>query len=175
VAITPAAGFVTPASALAIGALAAGASFAALHARARTRVDDSLDVFACHGVAGIVGALLTGVFATRAVNPAGADGLLAGNPRLLGVQLVAVVATMAFAGGGAAVLLAVVRAVTPLRVATPDEIDGVDASEHGERAYHGDDVGDLAGRGLPLGGVVVLPSSELGAAFAPEPVLAGDR
>jgi Amt family ammonium transporter len=138
-------------------------------------VDDSLDVFACHGVAGIVGALLTGVFATRTVNPAGADGLLAGNPRLLGVQLVAVLATMAFAGGGAAALLALVRLATPLRVPTPDEIDGVDVSEHGERAYHGDDVGDLAGRGMPLGGVVVLPSAELGAAFAPEPVLAGDR
>jgi Amt family ammonium transporter len=175
VAITPAAGFVTPAAALAIGALAAGASFAALHARARTRVDDSLDVFACHGVAGIAGALLTGVFATRAVNPAGADGLLAGNPRLLGVQAIAVLATVAFAGGGAAALLALVRLVTPLRVGTPDEIDGVDVSEHGERAYHGDDVGDLAGRGLPLGGVVVLPSAELGSAFSPAAAMAHER
>ena len=175
VAITPAAGFVTPAAALAIGGLAAGASFAALHARARTRVDDSLDVFACHGVAGIVGALLTGVFATRAVNPAGADGLLAGNPRLLGVQAIAVLATVAFAGGGAAALLALVRLVTPLRVATPDEIDGVDVSEHGERAYHGDDVGDLAGRGLPLRGVVVLPSAELGSAFSPAAAMAHER
>src|SRR5690348_10907229 len=79
VAITPAAGFVTPRSALLIGALAAGAVYLAMQLRAHSKIDDALDVFACHGVAGILGALLTGVFATKAVNPAGADGLLAGN------------------------------------------------------------------------------------------------
>jgi Amt family ammonium transporter len=107
VAVTPAAGFVTPAGALALGALAAPASFAALHLRARTRLDDALDVFACHGVAGVVGALLTGVFATKAVNAAGADGLLAGGGwHLLGVQAVAVGATLAFAGALTAGILA---------------------------------------------------------------------
>jgi ammonium transporter, Amt family len=75
VGITPAAGFVTPLAAVAIGALSAGGSFFAMQLRAKSRVDDALDVFACHGVAGIVGALLTGVFATKTVNPAGADGL----------------------------------------------------------------------------------------------------
>src|ERR671914_1673517 len=97
VAITPAAGFVTPLAALAIGMLAAGASYAAIQLRPKTKVDDALDVFACHGVAGIMGALLTGVFATKAVNPAGADGLLEGNASQLGVQVVAVLATIALA------------------------------------------------------------------------------
>jgi Amt family ammonium transporter len=161
VAITPAAGFVTPAGALALGALAAPASFAALHLRARTRLDDALDVFACHGVAGIVGALLTGVFATRAVNAAGADGLLAGGgARLLGVQALAVGATLAFAGALTAGILGAIRLVTALRVSTADEIDGVDLSEHGESAYHGDGA-DLAGRGIPLGGSVYLPPDEV--------------
>ena len=167
VAITPAAGFVSPASALAIGVLAAGASFAALHLRARTRVDDSLDVFACHGVGGIVGALLTGVFASKAVNPAGADGLLAGNPRLLGIQALAVLATLAWAGALSAGILALVRLVAPLRVSVPDEIEGVDVSEHGESAYQGET--DLVGRGSSLGGSVFLPPDELGAFAAPPP------
>ncbi len=172
VAITPAAGYVTPAGALAIGALAAPASFAALHLRARTNVDDALDVFACHGVAGIVGALLTGVFATKSVNAAGADGLLAGNAGLLGVQALAVGVTIAFAGALSSGIFALVRLVTPLRVATADEIDGVDLSEHGESAYHGD-AADLAGRGVSLGGSVYLPPAEV-APYA-EPAVAGPR
>jgi Amt family ammonium transporter len=171
VAITPAAGFVTPAGALALGLLAAPASFAALHLRARTRLDDALDVFACHGVAGIVGALLTGVFATRSVNPAGADGLLAGNAHLLGVQAIAVAVTLAFAGGLTAGILGLLRLVMPLRVSTADEIDGVDLSEHGESAYHGDGA-DLAGRGVSLGGSVYLPPSEV-AAFSERPAAPG--
>lgn len=161
VAITPAAGYVTPASAIAIGVLAAAASFGALHLRARTRVDDSLDVFACHGVGGIVGALLTGVFATKAVNPAGSDGLLAGNPHLLAVQALAVVTTLAWASALTAGILAFVRVLSPLRVSVPDEIDGVDVSEHGESAYQGDSA-ELAGRGSGLGGSVYLPPDELG-------------
>ncbi len=167
VAITPAAGYVTPASAVAIGAIAAAASFFALHLRARTRVDDSLDVFACHGVGGIVGALLTGVFATKAVNPGGADGLLAGNPALVGIQAVAVLTTLLWAGALTAGILALVRVVSPLRVSVPDEIDGVDVSEHGESAYQGD--ADLVGRGASLGGSVYLPPEELGAFAAVPP------
>ena len=168
VAITPAAGYVTPASAIVIGVVAAGASFTALHLRARTRIDDSLDVFACHGVGGIVGALLTGVFASKAVNPSGADGLLAGNPHQLVVQAIAVVATLAWAGALSVVLLALVRVVSPLRVSVPDEIDGVDISEHGESAYQGDSA-ELAGRGAGVGGSVYLPPAELGS-FATLPV-----
>ncbi|GJG87713.1 ammonium transporter [Gemmatimonadetes bacterium T265] len=168
VAITPAAGYVTPGSAIAIGVLAAAASFGALHLRARTRVDDSLDVFACHGVGGIVGALLTGVFATKAVNPGGADGLLAGNPHLLAVQALAVLATLVWAGALSVGILALVHVVSPLRVSVPDEIDGVDVSEHGESAYQGESA-DLAGRGTALGGSVYLPPDEVGV-FASLPV-----
>ncbi len=173
VAITPAAGYVTPASAIIIGVLAAAASFGALHLRARTRVDDSLDVFACHGIGGIVGALLTGVFATKAVNPSGADGLLAGNPHQLVVQAIAVLATVAWAGTLTVGILALVRAVSPLRVSVPDEIDGVDISEHGESAYQGESA-DLVGRGSGVGGSVYLPPDEIGA-FAAVPATAVAR
>ena len=161
VAVTPAAGFVSPLSALAIGALAAPCSFFALHYRATTRLDDTLDVFACHGVAGVAGALLTGVFATKAVNPNGADGLLAGNPSLVGVQLIAVVATVAFAGTGSVVILSALRRVLPLRVTIDAEMAGIDASEHGEEAYHESDFSDLTGRSSSLGDAVILSASEL--------------
>jgi Amt family ammonium transporter len=160
VAITPAAGFVTPRAALAIGALAAMASYAMIQLRARTPVDDSLDVFACHGVAGIVGALLTGVFATKAVNPAGADGLLVtGDLRLVGVQAVAVLATAAFCAAMTLGILALVRLVVPLRVPLDQELGGVDLAEHGEEAYHGAG-GELAGR-IPLGDGVLIPAGEI--------------
>src|SRR5438094_126830 len=111
VAITPAAGFVTPRAALLIGAAAAAVVYGAMQLRAHTRIDDALDVFACHGVAGILGALLTGVFATKAVNPAGADGLLAGNSGQLGVQAIAVLATMLLSGAFTAAIIVGLRAV----------------------------------------------------------------
>ncbi|MEJ7812798.1 MAG: ammonium transporter [Gemmatimonadaceae bacterium] len=157
VAITPAAGFVTPRAAIAIGLLAAVASNAAMQLRARTRVDDALDVFACHGVAGIAGALLTGVFATKAVNPAGADGLLAGNASLIGAQALAVLVAVVLSGTLTAGILAALKATVGLRVSLADEVRGVDASEHGEDAYHGGDIGELAGRPMPLGESVLLP------------------
>ncbi len=165
VAITPAAGFVTPIAAIAIGALAAGGSYAAIQLRARSRVDDALDVFACHGVAGIVGALLTGVFATKGVNPSGGDGLLAGHPGQLGVQLVAVLATVLLAGGATALILTALRATVGLRVPVTDEIGGVDVSEHGEEAYNGSSLGELAGGAGSLGESVLIASSEV----APRP------
>lgn len=161
VGITPAAGFVTPRAALVIGALAAGASYAAMQWRARTRVDDSLDVFACHGVAGVVGAMLTGVFATTAVNPAGADGLLAGNPAQMWAQLAAVGAAALLAGGATAGILGALRAVMVVRVPVVDEIAGVDLSEHGEAAYHGGEVGTLAGWRPSLGDSVLIPAAEV--------------
>ncbi len=160
VAITPAAGFVTPLGALAIGALSAPLSFLALNYRAKTSVDDTLDVFACHGVAGISGALLTGVFATTSVNAAGADGLLAGNARLLGVQAVAVLATAVFAAGASVVLLRLVRLVMPVRIAVEAEVLGVDISEHGEEAYHDNDLSDFTGQYTALGGPVVVSFGE---------------
>ena len=161
VAITPAAGYVTPIAAIAIGTLAAGGSYAAMQLRARTRVDDALDVFACHGVAGIAGALLTGVFATTAVNPAGADGLLAGNAAQLGVQAIAVAATVALAGTGTAVIVLAIKAVMRVRVHVADEIAGVDASEHGKHAHHGDALGELAGAGASIGESVLIAASDI--------------
>ena len=159
VAITPAAGFVTPLAALAIGAFGACASFAAIQLRNKTRIDDALDVFACHGVAGMAGALLTGVFASKAVNPAGNDGLFYGNPKLLGIQAIAVVFTVLFT---APVTMLVLTRLTfgKLRVPVPDELTGIDITEHGEHAYH--EGSDLAGAGR-LGEAVVFttPKREL--------------
>jgi len=158
VAITPAAGYVTPLSAIAIGAVAACASFAAIQARSKTRVDDALDVFACHGVAGIVGALLTGVFASKAVNPAGADGLIFGNIRPLLVQGLAVLCTIVYV---APVTLAIMKAIalfSGIRVRVADELSGVDLSEHGEHAYHGAETLEGGGHGVRLGdGVLIEP------------------
>jgi Amt family ammonium transporter len=131
VAITPAAGFVTPLSSLLLGGLAALASFAAVRFRPKLGLDDSLDVFAVHGVAATLGALMTGVLASKAVNAAGADGSLA----LLGIQAVGVVATFAWSGVMSFVLFKVVGAVTPLRAEEQDEWTGLDQSDAGERGY----------------------------------------
>jgi Amt family ammonium transporter len=159
VAITPAAGYVTPGAALLIGALASCASQLAIHLRNRTRIDDALDVFACHGVAGILGALLTGVFATTRVNPAGANGLLYGNPHLLLVQAIAVLCTMAFAAPITAGILYGLSAVSTIRVSLASEVAGVDFSEHGEHAYDDGDSSPLHGVGTRLGDAVVLSTS----------------
>src|SRR5262245_48031694 len=135
VAITPAAGFVTPLAAAVIGSVAALVCYAALQLLGRTRLDDRLDVFACHGVGGIVGALLTGVFATTSVNAAGADGLLYGNAKLLAVQLASVGATAGLAALGTAAIMLTLRWLTGLRPAQLGEARGIDAIEHGEVAY----------------------------------------
>ena len=103
--------------------------------RARTRLDDSLDVVAAHGVGGIVGALLTGVFARTNWNPNGGDGVIAGNWRQLGVQAIAVVATLLYSAIGTAILLRLISAVTSLRATPHEEGIGLDFAEHGEEAY----------------------------------------
>jgi Amt family ammonium transporter len=131
VAITPAAGFVTPASGILIGALAAVASFTAVRFRPRLGLDDSLDVFAVHGVGATVGALLTGALATTAVNAAGADASLA----LFGKQLIGVLTAFAFSGLLTWALLRLVGLVTPLRSDEQDEWTGLDYAEAGERGY----------------------------------------
>ncbi|MHC4990114.1 MAG: ammonium transporter [Planctomycetota bacterium] len=135
VAITPAAGFVTPMAAMIIGAAGATVSYATIALLKRTRVDDTLDVFACHGVGGIVGSLLTGVFATTVVNPGGADGLLYGNASLLGVQALSVVVAAAYAAAGTVVILVIVRGLTGLRTCDSAERVGIDVVEHDELAY----------------------------------------
>jgi Amt family ammonium transporter len=156
VAITPAAGYVTPIAALVIGVMGAGASYAALQLRSRSQIDDALDVFACHGVAGIVGALLTGVFATKSVNAGGANGLLYGNAPLLGVQALAVGCTIAFAAPVTALALGALRMFGSLRVPLGDELSGVDVSEHNEHAYDDGEMSALAGAGIRISEPVVL-------------------
>ena len=134
VAITPACGFVSPLGALAIGAIAAVPSYFVILKRASSRLDDSLDVVGAHGIGGIVGALLTGVFATK-VWGAPTDGLLSGNSALLGKQAVGVLATIAYAGLGTYVVLKLVSALRPLRVSPRDEAGGLDVSQQGEEGY----------------------------------------
>ncbi|HEY1305175.1 MAG TPA: ammonium transporter [Vicinamibacterales bacterium] len=134
VAITPAAGFVSPMSAIALGAIAAIPSYIALIIRAKTSLDDSLDVVAAHGVGGTVGALLTGVFADKAINGV-QSGLLFGNPGQLGIQAAAVLAAIVYSGVLSFVLLKVVGLVIPLRPSRADETVGLDVSLHGEEAY----------------------------------------
>ena len=141
---------------------AAAASYFAIQLRARTGIDDALDVFACHGIGGTVGALLTGVFATKAVNAAGGDGLLAGNPHQLVVQLLAIGATMVLAAGATGAILTVLQAVVKLRIPLADEIAGIDLAEHGEEAYHGGDIGELAGAHVALGDSVLMPTADVG-------------
>jgi Amt family ammonium transporter len=138
VAITPAAGYVGPLSAIALGAIAAVPSYIALQIRSRSALDDSLDVFAAHGIGGIVGAMLTGVFAAKLWS-APVDGLLAGGGGLVGHQLVALLATAAYSGVMTYVILRAVALVLPLRRPSTQERLGLDVLQHGEEAYsHGD-------------------------------------
>jgi ammonium transporter, Amt family len=134
VAITPAAGFIGPMSAIALGAIAAVPSYFGLIIRSKTSLDDSLDVVAAHGIGGTVGALLTGVFAQKALNGT-ADGLLFGNPRQLMVQAVAVLAAIVYSGAMSFVLLKAIGLVIPLRADAGDETSGLDVTQHGEEAY----------------------------------------
>ena len=134
VAITPAAGYVGPMSAIVLGAIAAVPSYYGLIWRARTSMDDSLDVVAAHGLGGTVGALLTGVFAQKALNGV-ADGVLFGNPKQLLIQGTAVLAAIIYSGIGSVVLLKLVALVLPLRTDAQDEDSGLDLMQHGEEAY----------------------------------------
>ena len=134
VAITPAAGFISPMSAIALGAIAAVPSYVAMMVRVKTSLDDSLDVIAAHGVGGTVGALLTGVFADKALNGI-ADGALFGNPRQIVIQATAIGAVAIYSGVVSFVLLKVISLVTPLRATEADEASGLDISLHGEEAY----------------------------------------
>ncbi len=136
VAVTPAAGFISPLAAIFLGGLAGLASLFAVRLRPRLGLDDSLDVFAVHGVAATLGALLTGLLASKGVNPDGADGSL----RLLGVQAIGVVATYAWSGLLSFGIIKLVGAITPLRADEQDEWSGMDAAESGERAYISSDL-----------------------------------
>ena len=154
VAITPAAGFVGPMSALAIGALAAFPSYYSIVWLSRTRTDDSLDVAAAHGVGGLVGALLTGVLAHAAWG--GADGLLFGQPGQLAVQAVGVLATMLYSGFVSFGLLRLIGALSPLRADSKQEGIGMDVGQHGEEAYSSGE-----------GAILVLPDERPAPAAVP--------
>jgi Amt family ammonium transporter len=134
VAITPAAGFISPMSAIALGAIAAVPSYLALMIRVKTSLDDSLDVVAAHGVGGTVGALLTGVFAQKSLNGL-ADGALFGNPYQLVIQASAILAVIAYSGVASFILFKAIGLVMPLRASDSEESAGLDVSLHGEEAY----------------------------------------
>jgi Amt family ammonium transporter len=121
-------------AAMVLGGLSAVPSYFALSWRARTRLDDSLDVVAAHGLGGTVGALLTGVLAQKAWNGV-ADGLLFGNPRQLAVQATAVLAAAAYSAVGTLAVLKLVAVLVPLRTSAREEALGLDVSQHGEEAY----------------------------------------
>jgi ammonium transporter, Amt family len=134
VAVTPAAGFVSPLGAVILGGISAVPSYFALLYRARTRLDDSLDVLAAHGVGGTTGALLTGVLAQKSWNGT-ADGALFGNLGQLGIQAVAVLATILFSGLGTWVIVKGLAAVAAIRATPKEEGLGLDVTQHGEEAY----------------------------------------
>jgi ammonium transporter, Amt family len=135
VAITPAAGFVTPMGAILIGLGAGVFCYLAVQLKGKLKVDDSLDVWAVHGVGGIWGALATGLFATTAVNADGANGLFYGNPELLWIQMIAVVVVGAYAMVMTFGIMKVLDVVLGLRVPSDHEQVGLDSSQHGEVAY----------------------------------------
>jgi Amt family ammonium transporter len=135
VGITPAAGFVLPIGAILIGSITAVCCFFAVSLRAKLNFDDSLDTFPVHGVGGTVGALLTGIFATKSVNELGNNGLLFGNPGLLWTQFVGVAATYIMAIVGTFILLKVLSLFMQLRVQEEVEFQGLDVPQHGEEAY----------------------------------------
>ena len=136
VGITPAAGFVTPLSAILIGLITSTCCFFAVSLRAKLQFDDSLDTFPVHGVGGTVGGLLTGIFATKSVNAAGADGLLfGGGLDLLVKQIIATVITYAIAAAGTFIIIKGLSLVMDLRVKPEAEYQGLDINEHGEEGY----------------------------------------
>jgi Amt family ammonium transporter len=135
VAITPAAGFVTPMAAIVIGALAGVLCYTACNFKSRLGYDDSLDVVGVHGVGGTWGALATGLFATKTVNDAGGDGLFYGNPHQIWVQIIAVVVTWILGFVVTTIILKVLDAVMGLRVSDEEEVAGLDLSQHSETAY----------------------------------------
>jgi Amt family ammonium transporter len=133
--ITPCAGYVTPVSAMIIGILAGVVCYFAVNLKNRLRWDDALDVWGVHGVGGMLGIILLGVLGSTAVNPAGQNGLLHGNPAFLGKQLVAILFSSVYAFGFTWVMLFLINRVTPVRTSEADEEKGLDATLHGEVAY----------------------------------------
>ena len=135
VAITPASGFVGPLAAIFIGGAVSFICYFAIVMKGRLGYDDSLDVFGVHGVGGIWGAIATGLFATTAINPLGANGLFHGNPKLVLIQLLAVGAVFVYSFSMTAGLLKITGLFSDLRVSREEEHTGLDLTEHGEIGY----------------------------------------
>jgi Amt family ammonium transporter len=162
--VTPAAGFVGPMAALAIGLAAGLACNGAIVLKGRLGYDDSLDAFGVHGVGGALGTILLGVFAMKTWNPAGADGLVTGSATFFGRQLLAVAVAVAYAGAGTLVLLKLVNAMVGLRVSKDQEYEGLDLNLHGEEGYN---MGvSTQGRAVGVPAAELAPAS---AAFAKHP------
>jgi len=134
-AVTPASGYITPLASMVVGAVAAPLSYYTMRFRDRRKLDESLDVWACHGIASTWGMLATGLFATVAVNSDGANGLFFGNPGQVGIQLFAVIVTIVFCFGSTYVLAKLLNWSIGLRVTAIEEEVGLDISSHGERSY----------------------------------------
>ncbi len=139
VAVTPAAGFISPVMGIPIGMGVSVICFFVMRLRGRSRTDDSLDVFACHGMGGTWGALATGIFASASVNAAGADGLIYGGWALMGKQLLAAAVVWVYAFGMTWIIGKIIDKTIGLRVSGTEESLGLDISQHGESAY-GDDL-----------------------------------
>ncbi|GMB01429.1 ammonium transporter [Pelosinus sp. IPA-1] len=136
VSITPAAGFVDVLPAAFIGGISGVLCFLSVsRLKAKFSYDDSLDVFGVHGIGGIWGTFATGLFASKAINPAGADGFFFGNPHQLTIQLIGIGASVLFAAAGTYMILKIISALAPIRVDADQESVGLDLTEHGERGY----------------------------------------
>jgi Amt family ammonium transporter len=133
--VTPASGFVGPMGAIAIGSAAGLACYGAVILKSKLNYDDTLDAFGVHGVGGAVGSILLGVFATKAWNASGANGLITGDFTFLGKQVLAVVVTVAFSAVGTLIVLKIVDALVGLRVTSDEEREGLDINLHGEEGY----------------------------------------
>ncbi len=134
-AVTPAAGYITPMAAMLLGAVAAPLSYYAIRFRQNRNLDESMDVWACHGIASTWGMVATGLFATLEVNPGGANGLFFGNPSQLAIQFLAIGVSIAFTFGVTFVVAKLLDLSIGLRVTGMEEEVGLDISGHGERAY----------------------------------------
>jgi Amt family ammonium transporter len=137
VAITPASGFVSVPVSIFIGIVAGATSNFFAHLRSKSRIDDTLDVFPCHGIGGMVGMIMTGIFASKAINSAAVDGLAYGGTHLFVVHMLALVLVSAFAFGGSFALLKLTDLIIPLRVSAEEESLGLDVSQHEEQLYSG--------------------------------------
>jgi Amt family ammonium transporter len=137
VAITPAAGFVAIPQSIFVGVIAAIISNIAVYYKSKSKLDDTLDVFPCHGIGGIVGMIMTGIFATKTVNAAGADGLFYGNSAFFFTQLKGLAIVVGYSFIASFAIFKLINLVQPIRVSSADEEAGLDASQHNEKYLQG--------------------------------------